>query len=288
MSALPAAARAILTAEPPRAAQFIVTIYGDVVEPRGGTLWMGTLIEACAAHGISESLVRTAVSRLVASGRLVGERSGRRSFYRLTSTAREEFSAAARILFAPAPPANGWLIWADVADRPPGTAWAMLGPGVAIAPDRTDLDRPDGLLLRAETIAGQACLPDFVRRYWDLDTLALDYLCVCDRFAPLAEEIRRGYRPAGANALALRLLLVNDYRAVALRDPGLPPGVLPSGWPGRICRQLFVKLYRDLARAADAYIGMHFLDGNGRLPAATEATTLRLDRLEYEDRQASC
>jgi len=26
---------------PPNAAAFIVTIYGDVVDPRGGVLWMG-------------------------------------------------------------------------------------------------------------------------------------------------------------------------------------------------------------------------------------------------------
>lgn len=67
----------ILSSAQPRASSFIVTIYGDVVEPRGNVLWMGTLIECCARHGISESLVRTAVSRLVAAGRLEGERIGR-------------------------------------------------------------------------------------------------------------------------------------------------------------------------------------------------------------------
>lgn len=60
-----------------KAAGFIVTIYGDVVEPRGGVVWTGNLIETCAAAGISETLVRTAVSRLVAAGQLSGEREGR-------------------------------------------------------------------------------------------------------------------------------------------------------------------------------------------------------------------
>jgi len=45
-----------------RAGSFIVTLYGDVVEPRGGRLWMGNIIETCASMGISETLVRTAVS----------------------------------------------------------------------------------------------------------------------------------------------------------------------------------------------------------------------------------
>ena len=54
------------------AASFIVTIYGDVALPRGEVLWMGSLIGVCARVGISENLVRTAVSRLVAAGRLEG------------------------------------------------------------------------------------------------------------------------------------------------------------------------------------------------------------------------
>ena len=60
----------LLDDSPPRAAAFIVTIYGDVVEPRGGATWIGNLIEICAAVGISETLVRTAVSRLVSAGQL--------------------------------------------------------------------------------------------------------------------------------------------------------------------------------------------------------------------------
>ena len=83
--AAPRATDGLLDGERLRAASFIVTIYGDVVEPRGGLLWMGTLIEVCARAGISETRVRTAVSRLVAAGRLEGTREGRRSFYRLTA-----------------------------------------------------------------------------------------------------------------------------------------------------------------------------------------------------------
>lgn len=54
-----------------------MTIYGDVVEPRGGIARIGNPIETCAEVGISENLVRTAVSRLVAAGQLSGEREGR-------------------------------------------------------------------------------------------------------------------------------------------------------------------------------------------------------------------
>ena len=56
--------------DPPRATSFIVTLYGDLVEPRGGTIWMGSVIDICAAVGLTETHVRTSVSRLVANGQL--------------------------------------------------------------------------------------------------------------------------------------------------------------------------------------------------------------------------
>ena len=83
---------------PLTAASFIVTVYGDIVVPRGEVLWMGSLIEICDSVGISENLVRTAVSRLVSAGSLLGERNGRRSFYRLAPAARAEFAEAAQRL----------------------------------------------------------------------------------------------------------------------------------------------------------------------------------------------
>lgn len=76
-----------------------MTIYEDIVEPRGGELWIGNIIESRAVVGISENLVRTAVSRLMVTGQLQSERSGRCSFYRLTPIARAEFAYAAKVLY---------------------------------------------------------------------------------------------------------------------------------------------------------------------------------------------
>ena len=133
-----------------RAAGFIVTLYGDVVEPRGGLLWMGNLVEVCALVGISETRVRTAVSRLVAAGRLEGMRDGRRSYYRLTEAARREFAAAAALVFAPPPRPAGWLI----AEGEAAPGFAALGGGLMIGPDAGA--PPAGRAgLRRELAAGQ-------------------------------------------------------------------------------------------------------------------------------------
>ena len=160
MPAAPIAVAALLAPEELRAASFIVTLYGDVVEPRGGLLWMGTLVEVCGLVGISETRVRTAVSRLVAAGRLEGTREGRRSYYRLTEAARREFAEAVALVFAPPPRPVGWLIAA--ADDAAGEAalaeagFVALGAGLMFGADAAPA-APDGaaLVFGAELAAGQ-------------------------------------------------------------------------------------------------------------------------------------
>ena len=281
---VPGVVQALLDSQTPHAAHFIVTVYGDIVEPRGGTLWMGTLIEVCSAHGISESLVRTAVSRLVASGRLIGERNGRRSFYRLTAAARREFTAAARVLFFPVAAASGWLLWANAPDELNNRVWVRVGDGVAMAPDRADLERPEGLLFRMEAEAGLERLPAFAAKLWNLDAIAEGYRQVISRFAPVLQGLEQGQGLDGAEALALRLMLVDQYRAVALRDPRLPSPTLPDDWTGQACRQLFIRLYRLLSPAAETHIGLHFRDADGFLLAHTEGSQLRLERLAQDEK----
>ncbi len=270
--------------EPPRAAAFIVTIYGDIVEPRGGVLWMGNLIEVCGTIGISESLVRTAVSRLVAAGQLSGERDGRRSFYRLTDRARVEFLQAAKILFDPEPAPDAFLI----APRPPAEQEAgFLRQGFAVAgafligPDRSPRAVPaqsglPGPVFRAETVAGDEELPAFAARYWELDPLADAYGTFLDRYRRLSDYLATGEPLRGADAMAARLILVHDYRLVLLRDPRLPVRALPQDWPGREARSLFADLYRRLSPETDRHTGMHLQSVSGILPASTEATDKRL------------
>lgn len=274
-----------LWSEPPRAAGFIVTIYGDIVEPRGGVLWMGNLIEVCGTIGISESLVRTAVSRLVTAGQLSGDRDGRRSFYRLTDRARVEFLQAAKILFDPDPAPDAFLIAPrPSAEQEPGflrQGFAVAG-AFLIGPDRLpNGDDPaktglPGPVFRAETIAGAEELPAFAGRYWDLDPLAEAYGAFLRRYGGLSDHLAAGERLLGADAMAARLMLVHDYRMVLLRDPRLPARALPRDWPGAAARTLFADLYRRLSPETDRHTGMHLQSVSGILPASTEATEKRL------------
>ena len=264
---------------PPKATAFIVTIYGDVVAPRGGTLWMGNLIECCASHGINESLVRTAVSRLVASGRLVGQRVGRKSYYRLSEAAQQEFAEASRVLYAPPPAATGWLIALNTLGPIPG--WAGVGGGHSMAPDRTDLETLEGVVLSANAPEDARSMESFAVKHWPLEEVSAAYERSIDCFASVAG---RSW-PSSIDddlSLALRLRLVHLYRHAALRDPRLPHAALPKEWPGFKARRLFVQLYLKLSKAADAAIGARFENVDGRLQVRTEETSVRLGRLKSE------
>jgi len=69
---------------PLRAGSPIITIYGDAIVPRGGNVWLGSLMKLVEPMGISQRLVRTSVYRLVQESWLQTEKVGRCSYYSLT------------------------------------------------------------------------------------------------------------------------------------------------------------------------------------------------------------
>ncbi len=251
------------------AAAFIVTIYGDVVVPRGGVLWTGTLIDLCAKVGISESLVRTAVSRLVAAEQLAGERIGRRSFYRLRSSAVATFMQAADLLYGPDRPARGWQIIHDPDLRPEDARrqrMGHMGGPVFIRPDRDQPLQPGAMVFHAETVTTAEPLAGF----WDLTALRDGY----DLFMALFRAIDPSAL-SDPDALVTRLLLVHAYRMVLLRDPRLPPEHLPADWNGAEARTLFRRLYLGLTPAAHRHIAAQCEGTDGLLPGETDATQRR-------------
>jgi phenylacetic acid degradation operon negative regulatory protein len=270
----------LLEAFPVSAAPFIVTLYGDVVAPRGGEIWTGNIVETLATAGIGESRVRTALSRLVAAGRLEGTKEGRRSYYRLTSGAAADFTVAARLIYTPVepPPLRGWHLVALPDEGREAAArtlaqqrFGFVSPHLAVLPDRgAPLPRLPGCLFSATT--QDEGLRDLLAAAWPLPVLAERMRWFVGHFGRLEAE-----QVPSAAALGLRLLLVHAYRELALRDPLLPPALLPPDWPGRGTRALFVRLYQALSPAAEADIAARFVDRTG---------TLRPDRKRLERRRS--
>src|SRR5258706_2041766 len=66
-----------LKREPSRTGSIVITVFGDAIVPRDGSVWLGTLLEFFKALDIDSGVVRTAMSRLPAAGRPAGTAGGR-------------------------------------------------------------------------------------------------------------------------------------------------------------------------------------------------------------------
>jgi phenylacetic acid degradation operon negative regulatory protein len=252
--------------QPIRAGSFIVTVFGDVIEPRGGEVWIGNLIEFCAPFGISETLIRTAVSRLVSAQQLIGLRKGRRSFYRLTDAARAEYRQAAHIIYSQ-PDAREWRLLFFARGSSSGQieqlglhGYVPLNDRFALGPARGAIPE-SAIALTASAVGAQVDLQKLGTTLWGLDTLREDY----EGFLRLAYQIREMCDLSPPDALHARVLLVHAFRQIILRDPRLPCAALPPDWAGQRARRVFAQLYLDLSDAADSHVEANFHSSDGAL-----------------------
>ncbi|PWS38691.1 phenylacetic acid degradation operon negative regulatory protein PaaX [Falsiroseomonas bella] len=251
----------------PRIASFIVTIWGDAVTPRGGSLWLGSLQAILDRFGCSPGQVRTAMSRLTEEGWLARNRLGRNSFYRLGPRGEQVFAAAAaRIYAAGAPDWDGRFRLVLLTDAAMREALQARGfgslPGgamIGVAGDVAGL--PKGVPVIAGAVRDQAEAQLLVARAWPLEALGVGYRRFLDAFGPL-----RGACVAPEEALPLRLLLVHEWRRLVLRDPLLPAALLPEDWAGGQARDLAGALYRRLDPDAEAWLDAEGRNEAGLLP----------------------
>jgi phenylacetic acid degradation operon negative regulatory protein len=265
-----------LRAEPSRTWSVIVTLYGDAVVPRGGGLWLGTLLEVFAAMGIGGNVVRTAMSRLASDGWLERSRIGRNAYYRLADKGRATFAEAARRIYDARPPVwDGAFHLAVLAPaarealRPAldRLGFGMLAPAVLVAPAL-----PAGagqLLIDQIHLRATADAPSARRladQVWPSARLAASYRRFLAAFLPLRDAFARGSVLSDLDALIARLLLVHEYRRLVLRDPLLPTALLPADWPGLAARALCGELYPVLLPGSERWMDQHARCEAGRLP----------------------
>ncbi|MEZ5839405.1 MAG: PaaX family transcriptional regulator C-terminal domain-containing protein [Hyphomicrobiales bacterium] len=268
---------------PIRAWSLIVTLYGDAIVPRGGSLWLGSLIEIMEAFRIDAGVVRTAMSRLAADGWLERTRIGRNSYYRLSRRGRTGFLEAARRIYA-VPTARWGGRWhvATILGEPgergstrqllTERGFMALAPNVLIAPLCEADDGGRTLALDGEPVIimeAAGGTPDEARRLaaetWKLEPLELGYRRLATLFEALRERL--ALEPLdGRDALVLRTLVIHEYRRVMLHDPLLPAELLPPGWPGHLVRALCADIYRKVAGPADTWLGDNARNEAGPLP----------------------
>ncbi len=284
-----------------RANSLIITIYGDAIAPRGGTVWLGGFIKLVEPLGLNSRLVRTSVFRLSKEKWLVSEQIGRRSYYSLTATGRRRFEHAYRRIYDD--PRQEWdgswkvVITAastlapaqrDVLRR--DLLWQGFGhiaPGVLAHPGADeelllDILQNTGthdkvVVIQGGTLGALTSRPlqELVRECWNLDAIAEDYKRFADCFRPVARAIRAARDLDPEQAFCVRTLLIHEFRRVQLRDPQLPKQLLPSDWPGDTARQICSELYMLTRLQAERHLSDVLETADGPLPAAAPYLQLR-------------
>lgn len=279
-----------------QAGSLIISVFGDAILPRGGRVWLGSLIRLLEPLELNERLIRTSVFRLAKEEWLRTETVGRRADYVLTNSGRRRFEEASRHIYASHAPLwdRRWRLILAVGDFDPKErehlrralfwqGFGVLGADCFVHPsaDLTaafDALVAEGLaghldrlmpLLAADSRSGlSANDADLVRRAWNLDELAEAYSGFVTSYMPILAELR-GDRQADvgeSEAFLLRTLLIHDYRRLLLRDPELPDVLLPAEWPGQKARLLCKELYRRLEAASERHLDQFLTLADGSNP----------------------
>ncbi|MCE2870643.1 MAG: phenylacetic acid degradation operon negative regulatory protein PaaX [Oxalobacteraceae bacterium] len=301
--ASPAIARWIaqsLRLNPPRAKSLVMTVFGDTIAPRGGVVWLGSLIALLSPFGISERLVRTAVYRLADEGWLDALRHGRRSQYRLSAQGEKRFLRAHQRVYAS--PTKQWEgLWTLVCMASHASSaqksalkkelvWEGFAPvnaGLFAYPGEKNEALQD-LLQRTRTAkvvtvlsASDSGLDNVlplsaaVSTAWPLKETRATYKKFITRFESLQQLLSEQALIDPEHAFVLRTLLIHDYRRALLTDPNLPAELLESEWPGSKAYALSKAIYKTIERPAEKQLAFILSQEQQNVPAVDARFTQR-------------
>jgi phenylacetic acid degradation operon negative regulatory protein len=263
-----------------------VLVFG-MIRP-DGTIGAEELYDVASACDLSDEQVRSCLRRLVTEGLLARQGSGRTACYhttpagdvlRLGSLRRHELAYRQDRrgqgwdgrwhLAAFAIPENRRAARDRLRDRLLDAGGAAVNNGLYVSAHpwegevRAIAEGLDvvGRLTLAGTddleVGGVRSSRELARALWPVDELAASY----DRFVaehghvvPILEKLRRQHdRISDTDFLPGALRMVVAFQQVFLRDPLLPPELLPRPWPGRAARDLLVTSRRLALRLREEH-----------------------------------
>jgi phenylacetic acid degradation operon negative regulatory protein len=273
-----------------RAGSLIITVFGDAIAARGGTVWIGSLIRVLSDFGVSERLVRTSVFRLTRDNWLAVNQVGRRSYYSLTEDGARRFEQATQRIYGE--PRQTWsgdwclVLLADLDADQKETVRKELGwlgfgaisTNVLAHPSHamSELERTlqqigikrDLVVMQGRTLGKNQddAMRALVHKSWNLDEIDQRYEGFIKQFRPVFRAVKKAPDCNRRMAFQIRTLMIQEYRRILLRDPLLPAEMLPAGWHGTAAYQLCRNLYRLIFAQADDFMTREFETADGPLP----------------------
>jgi phenylacetic acid degradation operon negative regulatory protein len=255
----------------------VFALFGQYILPRGGEIWLGAMIRAMAAWGISEAAVRSTTLRMKKEGYLQSRRQGRRISYWLTGKGLDRLNMGGfRFSIPPDEEWNGqWTIVVySVPEKERGYRdelrnalhlwkFGMLAPGTWLStrpllPEFERELRESGVwkyvdVFRSEYLADT--LDTLVAKAFpQLPTLADHFRDYIIHSEPLLHRYQTGQLDDEA-CFVTRLQNLWAFGSIAGDDPILPPSLLPEDWPRPQAQLLCGELQQVLTGPAERFFG---------------------------------
>lgn len=284
----------------------ISIIYGDMLVPHGGTVWLGSLVKLAGLFGVVEYLSRTSALRLVHDGWLHPTRIGKLSFYSMTEDHITRLKEHYPRVYGP--PLKTWsgtwyllltgasgLSRKEVVDLRQSLRWhgvGQLAPDVFISAAET-VDAIELILQelnlrdKAEVMRAESILPkdaillrSLVKRAWDVDQISRLYEGFLKQFRPIRLAFDEGATLDPERSFILRVILISQYRSIVLQDPRLPKELLPEPWVGSQAFTLCKSLYQSLLVSSESYLREVVRTADGPIGQAGDLLYKRFNGLE--------
>ena len=273
------------------AKSLVSTFFGDVVIPNDGYTWVETICAAMDPLGMSDRLVRTSLFRLREEAWLQPTRSGRKSYYRLTEHAKRQTALAEKLIYHRDSPVwdGSWtmvflvlgkvvgdidaeikqkfiqqLHWIGFGSVSKGV-WAYPGSNANMVGELINQlnlqgkvicmacenihNRQLGLPIDDRVLAAQ-CMP-----VADIEARYKRFISAYSLLLNSKGEMR--LKGSSTELLSLRLLMVDEFRRIILKDPHLPAELLPPDWAGDTAFNLCGAIYQQIFELTNIeYLGL--------------------------------
>ncbi len=263
-----------------RSRTVVVSFLGAVVRPLGDWMPIAGAVDLMTQVGVDAASVRTAVFRLKERGWLASEtRNGARG-YALTDHALATLAAGDEVIWHARQPADldeGWCIINfsvpesirtkryQLRSHLANLGFGNIGTAMWIAPARmraaaekavAELGLDKYAAIFVGDYVGTQDLTGLLYESWDLAGIDRSYREFIDEYGGIATSTVEP-RPAFATYLGL----VDHWRRLPFRDPGLPRQVLDPAWSAPAAATLFERLVEALEKPALAHAATYWPNG---------------------------
>jgi phenylacetic acid degradation operon negative regulatory protein len=267
-----------------RSRTVLVSFLGSIARRMGNWIPIAGTVELMSQAGLDDASVRTAVFRLKKRGWLASESRGGFRGYALTGLALETLAAGDEVIWharKPADLSDGWCVVNfsipesqrakryQLRAHLSSLGFGNVGTAMWIAPARMQSAAEQAIAeLKLDSYAslfvgdyvGRRDLRTLIYESWEMEEIDQRYRDFVTRYREDAAALERMTSIDPQWAFVTYLGVVDSWRKIPFRDPGLPKEVLDPKWSGPEAVQVFEKIVaalegRALAHAAQQWPG---------------------------------